>query len=1076
MSIRDSESYEVLQARVAELEAALRHARERTESVLASIADAYLIFDRQWRYVQVNDAALLSYGLPREQVLGRSLWEVHPDIIGTGLETRLRHAMDRRSAITFEYHYPKMGTWWENRLFPVAEGLALFATEITERKRAEQALRASEELANNHATYLKATLDAAPAIILMAHDRDGGIITGNHAARELCRVDEWTNISKRGPEPERAAHFRLLKDGNELKPEEMPLHVVAKTGRELRDYSLEFVRDDGAECSLLGNIVPVFDSEGNPNGAVAAFLDVSQRKRGLELLRESEERYRLLFSSSLDAVLLAAPDGRIFAANEAACRMFGFTEQELIGAGRSGVMDGSDPRLAIASEIRRRTGKFHGELTYLRKDGTKFFGETSSAVYMDLHGEWRTSSTIRDITERKQAEEALRKSEARLSLAINQAGMGTWDIDLLTGKGVWCESFFRLLGYEPRPGGEATFKMWCSRVHPEDRERVSQELEREREDHSVRMREYRVMRADTNEVVWLSVFARFLYDENGKAVRHIGIAFDSTRRKLMEEDLRQTNVYLENIFENSPDAIAIVDNRGWFIKWNKMAEDLYGYSFEDSKAKSAFDLYPDKDELEKMLTRLRREGSVQKWEMRMQRKDGSIAPFEISLGLLKDSQNQTLGCVGIARDLSERKRLEEKIREQLEFLQTLIDTIPNPIFYKDANGRYTGCNRAFLEITGKSMEEILGKTVYDIGPRDIAEGYEEKDRELFEHPGKQRYEWKVQNTLGEVREVIIDKATLFDTPHGAVSGLIGVFSDITERKQAEEALRKSEARLSLAINQAGMGTWDIDLLTGKGVWSESYFRVLGYEPRPGGEATIEMWWSRIHPEDRERVAQELERELVDHCEYMREYRIMRADTNEVVWLSVFGRFLYDENGKAVRHISIAFDSTRRKRMEEELRRSNNELDLMIQALSEKTANLEEVNAALRVLLRQREEDKKELRESVVANVRNLILPYTEKMKQSPLSSVQMTWMKLLESHMDEITSSFGRTLAAQYANLTSTEIRIAALVRDGKSTAQIAELSGISEKTVCRHRDNIRRKLGLRRGGINLRTHLLSLQ
>jgi DNA-binding NarL/FixJ family response regulator len=224
------------------------------------------------------------------------------------------------------------------------------------------------------------------------------------------------------------------------------------------------------------------------------------------------------------------------------------------------------------------------------------------------------------------------------------------------------------------------------------------------------------------------------------------------------------------------------------------------------------------------------------------------------------------------------------------------------------------------------------------------------------------------------------------------------------------------------------------------------------------------------------VSEERERERVDQGSQMREYRVVCADTNEVVWLSVFARFVYDENGKAVRHIGIAFDSTRRKQMEEELRKSHDELGMLIRDLREKSENLQEVNAALKVLLRQREEDRKELGESVVANVRNLIIPYTEKLKQSPLNSAQMTWMKILESHINEITSSFGRTLAAQYANLTSTEIRIAALIRDGRSTAKIAELSGISEKTVCRHRDNIRKKLGLRGGGINLRTHFLSLQ
>jgi len=132
----------------------------------------------------------------------------------------------------------------------------------------------------------------------------------------------------------------------------------------------------------------------------------------------------------------------------------------------------------------------------------------------------------------------------------------------------------------------------------------------------------------------------------------------------------------------------------------------------------------------------------------------------------------------------------------------LFDTIPNPIFHKDANGRYTGCNRAFLEFTGKQMEEILGKTGYDMGPKDIADKYAEKDRELFEHPGKQHYEWQVQNTLGEVREVIFDKATLLDA-HCAVTGLIGVISDITDRKRAEEALRESKEYLDKILNSIG---------------------------------------------------------------------------------------------------------------------------------------------------------------------------------------------------------------------------------------------------------------------------------
>ena len=151
---------------------------------------------------------------------------------------------------------------------------------------------------------------------------------------------------------------------------------------------------------------------------------------------------------------------------------------------------------------------------------------------------------------------------------------------------------------------------------------------------------------------WLITSKVPMYDRDGEVTGVLGTYADITQRKLMEEEIRQTNAYLENIFENSPDAIGIVDNDGRFIRWNKMAEDLYGFTFEEMKGKSAFDLYADKSELEKMLMSLRREGSVKKWEMRMQRKDGSIVPFEISIGLLKDSQNETLGSVCVARDLS----------------------------------------------------------------------------------------------------------------------------------------------------------------------------------------------------------------------------------------------------------------------------------------------------------------------------------------------------------------------------------------------------------------------------------------
>ncbi len=191
------------------------------------------------------------------------------------------------------------------------------------------------------------------------------------------------------------------------------------------------------------------------------------------------------------------------------------------------------------------------------------------------------------------------------------------------------------------------------------------------------------------------------------------------------------------------------------------------------------------------------------------------------------AEGEIVGVAGIIRDITERKRTEEALRESEGFLNALLDGIPIPVFYKDGHGRYRGCNRAFEVFSGESRERLIGKTVFDLYSRDLAEIYRAKDDELFERGGVQQYESLMKNALGELRYVIFSKAALTDS-EGAVSGLIGAILDITERKHTEEALRESDERFRTLFKSSRDAILMMDPEGRVSYWNPAAERMFGY--------------------------------------------------------------------------------------------------------------------------------------------------------------------------------------------------------------------------------------------------------
>ncbi|HWQ20807.1 MAG TPA: PAS domain S-box protein [Methanotrichaceae archaeon] len=295
-----------------------------------------------------------------------------------------------------------------------------------------------------------------------------------------------------------------------------------------------------------------------------------------------------------------------------------------------------------------------------------------------------------------------------------------------------------------------------------------------------------------------------LLDDSGAIKQILAVTHDITERKKMEEALKESEAKFRLLFERSADAMFLVD-LGKFIDCNRAALEMMKCHFKEELLNlTPAQISPERqldgrlsyEKGDEMMSMAFETGS-HRFEWVHRRTNGEEFPVEVTLTSIPWKGKQILFT--ILKDITERKNVEIALQENLRFLQRLIDTIPNPIFYKEIKGIYQGCNAAFEKYLGLSKEEIVGKSVYDISPPDLAGKYNEMDRALFDGPGVQVYESSVVCADGIKHDVVFNKATYTDMD-GKVSGLVGVILDITERKKMELDLNKAkEAAESAAL-------------------------------------------------------------------------------------------------------------------------------------------------------------------------------------------------------------------------------------------------------------------------------------
>ncbi|MBA4422411.1 MAG: hypothetical protein C0390_04815 [Syntrophus sp. (in: bacteria)] len=289
---------------------------------------------------------------------------------------------------------------------------------------------------------------------------------------------------------------------------------------------------------------------------------------------------------------------------------------------------------------------------------------------------------------------------------------------------------------------------------------------------------------------------------------------------------------------------------------------------------------------------------------------------------------------------------------------------------------------------------------------------------------------------------------------------------VIRRKHAEETLREREGYYREVFEKSNYGMAVTNL---EGYFldcNRAFLNLLGYT---SAEELQTLCYDDITPpeyrEEEKRLIVEQTREIGYSEGYEKEF-IRKAGDRIPVIIKVWLR--RDLNRQPVGMYIIARDMTKRKISQESLRKRELEV-------AEKSAHLEEVNIALRVLLKHREEDKGELEEKIITNVQKLVIPYLEKLKKGHMGTRDAAYLQIIETNLNNIISPFLSRLSVKYSRLSSREIQVAHLVKEGKTTKEISELLGVSTKTIDLYRGGIRRKLGLKHKKINMKSHLASL-
>jgi PAS domain S-box-containing protein len=667
-------------------------------------------------------------------------------------------------------------------------------------------------------------------------------------------------------------------------------------------------------------------------------------------LKESEQRYRTTMMSVGDGVIATDTEGRVEMMNPIAEELTGWKQEEAHGKSLEKIFHiiNEETRQTVENPLRRvmREGTVVGLANHsvlIAKDGTERPIANSGAPIRNEKDDITGMVLVfRDQAKERMAQRALQESELKFRETVKNLDEGYYSCKM---DGVLLDhnqAFNRILGFDIAKDlkGEKLPDFW---QNPDDRKVYLQEL-------MTRgfIRNY-LINAKTNggEKIVVMANSHLVKDEKGELMRIEGTYTDFTDRKRAEEQLLEALLYARNLIEASLDPLVTISSEGKIMDVNKATEEVTGVGRGKLIGSDFSDYFTEPEKAQAGYRKVLADRLVIDYPLTLRHTSGKTTDVLYNATVYRNEKGKIQGVFAAARDITERKRAEEALRNSEAFLNNIIDQSPVPMWISDDKGILIRINKACCSILKITEQDVIGK--YNVIEDNIVQeqGLLSDVRRVFDNGETVRFEIRYNTSklegfsLESEAEIILD-TTIFPIKDykGKVTNAVIQHMDITDRKRAEEALKISKERLVFATEGAKLGIWNWDTVTGELIWSDKCKELFGI---PHDETmSYPRFSDALHPDDRDRTDRAVNDALENHKDYDIEYRSLWPD-GSIHWLEAKGRGFYDATGKAVRLEGIVLDIAESKRTEEEIRKLNAELE---DRVAKRTTQLEASNKEL----------------------------------------------------------------------------------------------------------------------------------